>query len=142
MNILDECWEWKGTLTPLGYGQKSIGDRHFATHRLSWAWANDRWSEKGPPKGLCVLHRCDNPACCNPRHLFLGTKKDNSQDMVRKGRNRCQRGEKVALSKLTEEKIRLIRASRKSNRQLAEEFGVCHPNISRIRSRKMWKHVL
>lgn len=77
------CWLWTGCVTPKGYGyvgpKVSSGSR-FA-HRISWEAAN------GPvPDGMFVLHRCDNPPCVNPAHLFLGTARDNTEDMVRKGR--------------------------------------------------------
>lgn len=82
-----ECWLWKGPLSVLGYGRLVVpgghrGDPKVYAHRLSWEVAN------GPiPKGMCVLHRCDNPPCIRPSHLFLGTRADNSADMVAKGRS-------------------------------------------------------
>lgn len=78
---MDGCIEWKGARNPQGYGQKCIKGKRYRTHRLAWEWAN------GPiPEGLFVLHKCDNPPCCNPDHLFLGTQTDNMQDMLAKGR--------------------------------------------------------
>jgi len=83
----ENCWLWMGARTKLGYGQRGgrkTGRRY--THRLSWEM------RFGPiPEGLCVLHHCDNPPCVNPDHLFLGTKKDNTQDMIAKGRGRGPR---------------------------------------------------
>jgi hypothetical protein len=74
------CWEFTGTKTPKGYGRISFNGVHEYTHRVSWILHN------GPiPKGLVILHSCDNPPCCNPEHLSVGTHKDNSRDMVRKG---------------------------------------------------------
>lgn len=75
------CAEWTGATNSEGYGQKKHGDKLTYVHILAWEMAN------GPvPKGLCVLHRCDNPPCYNVDHLFLGTKADNTADMISKGR--------------------------------------------------------
>ena len=79
----DACWMWTGALAGRGYGKlRDVGVRRLLyAHRVSWEVTN------GPvPDGFCVLHQCDNPACVNPSHLWVGTKKDNTQDMVRKGR--------------------------------------------------------
>lgn len=88
----DECWPWLGRArTSFGYGAFAIGrDRANRAHRIAWELTN------GPvPVGLSALHRCDNPPCCNPAHLFLGTQADNIADMVAKGRHR-PRGKAVA----------------------------------------------
>ena len=79
----DDCWEWHGTLRADGYGQIRIGASNVLAHRLAWQLA------VGPiPDDLCVLHRCDNPPCVNPDHLWLGTHADNMHDMFAKGRER------------------------------------------------------
>src|SRR3989304_6891698 len=78
----DECWEWRRSKTPLGYGMLNIRGHTIYAHRISYIMT------KSPiPDGLCVLHMCDNPGCINPFHLFLGTKKDNTRDMIVKGRH-------------------------------------------------------
>lgn len=89
MNLLDECWEWNGLCNQDGYGQKKINGTSWQTHRLAFAWATGNWTDNGPkiPDGMLVLHRCDNPPCCNPSHLFLGTHADNVRDAVSKGRH-------------------------------------------------------
>jgi hypothetical protein len=79
---MDDCIEWKGARTRDGYGEKWWKGGKKRTHRIAYEWAY------GPiPEGLCVLHKCDNPPCCNPSHLFLGTNHDNQQDSLRKGRH-------------------------------------------------------
>lgn len=80
----DDCWTFEKT-TPTGYGQLAIGGKHYAAHRLAYE------AHRGPiPAGAYVCHTCDNPSCVNPLHLFVGTAKDNNDDMMRKGRNRNQ----------------------------------------------------
>src|SRR4051794_28758206 len=76
------CIEWPGGFDGRGYGRAQVGKQRRRAHRVVWERA------VGPiPKGLCVLHRCDNPPCINPHHLWLGTKRDNTRDMMAKGRN-------------------------------------------------------
>ena len=83
LDMSGDCWEFQGCRTDFGHGQISADRKNIRlrAHRVAW----EIW--KGPiPEGLCVLHKCDNPPCCNPEHLFLGTKKDNTRDMISKGR--------------------------------------------------------
>lgn len=91
------------------------------------------------PEGLIVRHKCDNRKCINPEHLEIGTHKDNSSDMVRRGRS--AKGEKVGNSKYSEEIIRYIRESPKSNAELSRELSITDGYISAIRSRKTWKYI-
>jgi hypothetical protein len=80
--MFNECIEWRGARTNEGYGRKWKNGKVRYTHRLAYAWAN------GPiPDGMWVLHKCDNPPCCNPEHLFLGTNQDNLLDCISKGRH-------------------------------------------------------
>jgi hypothetical protein len=81
----DDCWPWTAATTPKGYGRWTYREGgkncHTTAHRKAWELAN------GPiPAGFQVLHRCDNPPCCNPAHLWLGTHRDNMADKVAKGR--------------------------------------------------------
>jgi len=78
----EECWEWKSSLDGKKYGQFAINQKQYRSHRISWELTCGKI-----PNGLCVLHKCDNSKCVNPSHLFLGTQKDNIQDMARKGRH-------------------------------------------------------
>lgn len=84
----DGCWEWQGARTPKGYGLIRLDGGLVYAHRVSWLLA------KGDPGELHVLHHCDNPCCVRPDHLFTGTRADNMQDMVRKGRwgNQTRKG--------------------------------------------------
>jgi HNH endonuclease len=91
---------------------------------------------------MFVCHRCDNPPCCNPSHLFLGSPKDNLDDMYRKGRQRNLVGEQRAFAKLTQTQVLEIRAryaSGEKQRDLASEFNVRQPRISKIVTRKAWR---
>lgn len=129
----DKCWPWLKFLDKMGYGQCSINGTCFYSHRVSFTLVN------GPiPDGLCVLHKCDNPKCNNPGHLFLGTRTDNSKDKMAKGRHRCGR-------KLNVEKVLKIRESYSrggvTQDGLAAEHGVCQAVIWKIVRRKSWIHV-
>src|SRR3954467_3950831 len=89
VNQQTRCWEWTSTKIKYGYGRMNIGGRKFKwilAHRLSWEL---HFGEI--PDGTLVCHRCDNPCCVNPNHLFLGTHMDNCQDKIRKGRARYSR---------------------------------------------------
>lgn len=133
----DGCWIWRACLNNMGYGQvRARGIAHLA-HRVSWELANG-----SIPDGLLVLHRCDNPPCVNPKHLSLGTARDNSDDRETKGRGRPPRGERCARAVLTIEKVRAIRARAAEDRGvLAAEFGVGRRTINQIIARVRWAHV-
>ena len=134
------CWLWVGSRDQDGYGHWWDGRVASRAHRAMWAVLN------GPiPIGLCVLHRCDNPPCVNPGHLFLGTRRENSQDMVRKCRSRGPhlKGEAQAGAKLTDAVVLSIRRRyrRGNGLALAAEYGVSQSLISLIILRKAWKHL-
>lgn len=80
MKVVGPCVNWHGYLNPKGYGQVRVNGRTWLVHRYAWSL------QHGDPGDLCVLHACDNPACFNVEHLFLGTKGDNNKDMAAKGR--------------------------------------------------------
>lgn len=132
------CIEFLGHITDRGYGQINLGNnvRQLA-HRTSY-----RLFVGEVPKGLRVLHRCDNPICVHPAHLFVGTAKDNSQDMVRKGRSAF--GERSAAAKLTDRKVFAIRRhldAGMSQAELGRRFGVSNTSIKHIAHRDTWRHV-
>ena len=143
------CWWWEGTKNNMGYGTfMRVSPKKELAHRVSWMIANG-----AIPDGARVLHNCpegDNPACVNPDHLYLGTMKDNTQDMMKKGRNRyvAHHGEENGFSKLDANVVREIRERWEAGpkgealqMKLAAEFGVCFSNVGHIVSRRTWKHV-
>ena len=134
----DGCWTWKASRSDTGYG--CFYDRRaYHAHRYSWILAN------GPiPDGMLVLHSCDNRACVRPDHLSIGTHRDNTADMLSKGRELIPdvRGERHGESKLTEDAVREIRASSRTGRELADKFGVSESAVSLVRRGKSWTHVL
>lgn len=133
----DDCWEWSGYKT-YGYGMLRIGrHRHIRAHRLSWILHFGNI-----PQGLDVCHKCDNRKCVNPNHLFVGTRKDNMQDAINKGR--FIHGEKCCGAKLTDEKVREMRRLRligQSYRSLALKYGVSRQTATDAIVGVAWKHV-
>lgn len=166
----DGCWVWIGTRNDRGYGiitQGGKGTPDLRAHRLSWEIANGR----SIPAGMNVLHRCDNPPCVRPDHLFVGDQRANVDDMIAKGRHsrgvghsarcvtgddhwtrldpeRCRalakRGEQVGNAKLTADvvvRIRRLLIDGKQQKQIAAELGVSKSLISLVALRKIWRHV-
>ena len=137
------CWVWMGGTDTFGYGNPSIDLKKRSAHRLSYAEFNGKI-----PDGMCVLHRCDVPACINPNHLFLGTHQDNMKDMALKGRARGggsyedRNGESNPNSKLTASEALEIKHSRLTQKQLSEKYGVAAGTISGIKTGKRWGSVL
>lgn len=133
-----DCWIWQGSKVGMGYGKTSWKSKCMRAHRLAWELVN------GPiPNGLFVCHRCDNPACIRPDHLFLGTPTQNVRDMVKKARH--SHGEASAKAKLTENDVREIRRRYQPRKvslsQLADEYGVDTALVHRIVQNKIWTHV-
>jgi hypothetical protein len=131
----DRCWEWQRGLSN-GYGKMWRDGGMQFTHRLSYE------SVHGPiPVGMEICHSCDNPKCCRPCHLFLGTRLDNMRDAARKGRT--NQGTRNPFAKLTEADVLEIRrlAGTKSQLQLGKQFGVTDSIICEIVNFKIWKHL-
>jgi hypothetical protein len=132
------CWIWRGP-TIRGYGVLTIGSRTNGTRRNEYAHRVAWEIYRGPiPAGLFVLHRCDNPACSNPAHLFLGSHDDNMADRSRKGR--AMRGSAHVAAKLTERDVLAVRASDETATALADRYGVTVGAISKITTGRTWRH--
>lgn len=158
-----ECWPFLGKLSPSGYGIftcTTLGERR--AHRVAYIL-----SKGNIPEGLCVCHSCDNRPCCNPSHLWTGTRKENMEDAVKKGRTAkgeknwhfgkrgplspnygkphpC-RGEKHNIVTLTEQKVREIRvrfSNGETQTALGIEFGVTQGAIHHLIKRHTWRHVV
>lgn len=129
----DDCWNWLKYRTKAGYGTINCAGISLLVSRVSYEIYVD-----DIPDGLFVCHDCDNPACVNPNHLWVGTSKDNTDDMVAKKRH--------GFCKLTVAKVREIRRLYKqgghTNRSLALDFGVCQTTIYNAITGKWWSHVV
>ena len=134
------CWLWTGSKDKRwGYGFVNRNGQTRGAHRWSWELVN------GPiPKGMIIMHKCDNPGCVNPDHLALGTHQDNVDDMIRKGRAKHYNnrfGVNHPQAKLNEDAVRDIRSSKLSLSKMGAKYGVCIQTISRVRLNMIWKHV-
>lgn len=150
---VDACWPWTGGCNRDGYGVTRWTERRKAhTHRIAYELTHGQITP-----GLEILHRCDNPPCCNPAHLFEGTQAENVTDMMQKGRGNkshgddhwtrkypqhVKRGEASPVAKLTWEQVREIRAryipNVVSSTQLGREYGTTHRSVLLIVHNKIW----
>lgn len=136
------CWEWLGSKNKNGYGTMKIDSKMYFSHRLSY----EIYNNTKIPDGMLVCHKCDNPSCVNPEHLFIGTHKDNFDDMCNKGRQKIiapppKRGEDSPNSKINEETVRSIRGYEGTFADNARKHGISKSQIVRIVKRESWKHV-
>ena len=138
----EACWPWLAYRTRDGYGQFTLRRRQFYAHRYAWEIARG-----SIPKGLAVLHRCDNPPCCNPKHLFLGSQADNALDMFQKRRGKVPEtrdGEANNKAKLTRDQVLRIRKLHQAGTvtftELARSFSVHRSTVAGIVHRRLWKH--
>ena len=136
------CWLWTAYKDKNGYGIMNMKSKNRKVHRVVWVINNG-----DIPEGFFVCHKCDNPSCINPDHLFLGTPNDNVQDMMNKGRYKCggkpHYGEKNGMSKLNEKDVLEIRGLRnkKTHKALSKQYNVSVSCIQNIMLRKSWKHI-
>lgn len=137
----DDCWEWQFCLDRGGYGIMVVSGLRVRAHRISWVIAH------GPiPDGLVICHHCDNRACVNPAHLFIGTLADNNADMYAKGRENIVKiiGERNGSAKLTADDVRAIRDAVRQGvigSVLADRYGLNRKTIYRIVHRRSWAHL-
>lgn len=132
------CWNWTASRGNTGYGKFELNGKTIAAHRASY----EIFCEP-IPSGMYVCHTCDNRACINPRHLFLGTQADNMRDKVRKGRHVTRRGNATGTAKLTEADVIEIRSLMAvPNPEIARRFGVDVSSICLIKNGKRWAHLL
>lgn len=145
----NECWEWTRTLSNKGYGRFWINNKHVLAHRYAYEQTNGHI-----PNGMEVCHKCDNPKCVNPAHLFLGTHTDNMRDAKAKGRTAVpspmgrfapRRGADNPATKLSGQAVKEIRDAyaegRGSYMALAQRYGVCGSTIANIIKGRTWRHL-
>lgn len=140
-NYVTWCWEWQKTRNSSGYGVMFYRGGMRLAHRVSFELFNGKTLGS-----LCALHRCDNPCCVNPFHLFSGTRADNRQDMIDKGRPvPAGRGERARTAKLKPADIPHIKELRSTGmtfRAIAARFGLSsHFTVMKICQGKAWKHL-
>jgi hypothetical protein len=138
VNKTDSCWLWTGYKDKAGYARFKNNYKVVKAHRFSWFLAGNTI-----PEGHLIRHKCRNRHCVNPEHLETGTQAENMADRVRDGTATYPQGESHGRSKLTEEQVRAIRGNpdNKTGVELSKEYGVAVQAISRIISRRTWKHI-
>lgn len=136
----DACWPWQASTWKKGYGRFYVNSRLvLPAHR-----AQMMLLVGAIPADIEVCHTCDNPVCVNPKHLFLGTTKDNAADKVAKGRAASAPGEKNHFAKLSPENVIFIRSKQRSSREfgdLSRQFGVSEGAIRFAYSGETWRHL-
>lgn len=128
------CWPWIGRRDVRGYGLLEIDGVQLLAHRFAWE------ASRGPiPAGQFACHHCDNRACVNPDHLFIGSHRDNNRDAVRKGRKRAW-----GVQKLNAAQVLAIRSRSHDGelpRSIANDYGICADHVTRIVKGLRWGHL-
>lgn len=139
-NSIKDCWNWTGAKKPTGYGNVRVDKKYMLAHRVAFQISNGEI-----PSGYIVCHICDNPSCCNPSHLMLGTIKSNAADMVLKNRHAkkkvSNRGERNCNSKLNNEQVREIKkmlSEKIYQHEIAKKFNVSQSTIHSINVGNTW----
>lgn len=140
------CWEWTGSLTPPGYGQVYFNGKNYRAHRLAYFAFNGEFD-----KSLFVCHKCDNPKCVNPKHLFLGTCKDNTHDSINKGRfyQKYEKGNKPANRLISDALAKTIKNCLKPRsgygrftlKQIADIYEVPHQLVKDIKAGRSYINI-
>ncbi len=140
------CFEWRGACNEHGYGVLGRGRRgqgNIKAHRLAY----ELFHAVELSSSICVCHRCDNPRCVNPQHLFLGTQQENLSDMFQKGRNASppllsgDRNPKAKLDDASVHRVFALRARGFTTYRIADDLGVSRPAICSVLKKKTWRHV-
>lgn len=153
IKAISDCWEWRGARNKDGYGKVSVGMKDWRTHRLAFILAGNDLAE-----GELVLHQCDNPPCCNPRHLFKGSQLVNRRDCVAKKRTatgdkngsrvhpeKVAHGDNHGLAVMTSEKVKALREMYDGGdhtiRKLSVYFRISNATVRQVTTRKTWRHI-
>jgi hypothetical protein len=139
--ITPGCWIWTAYKNPLGYGRFNNKGKMTLAHRYSYETYVGPIPEADGYHGMTVCHKCDNPACVNPDHLFLGTHQENMRDMAKKQRSAETRGEANGMAKLTEQDIVNIRNDQRSQRTIGKDYGIDQKTVWDIKHNRIWRHV-
>lgn len=156
LKMQNGCWEWQAGKDQKGYGVITVDGKLIKAHRLSWILHHGPIPKHDSYHGVMVCHHCDNHACVNPDHLFLGLARDNNEDKMKKGRHSCgagdhhrsvtrpdtiMRGDRHTQAKITDVIARLIKYGTETGRELAKHFGIKESTVSNIRTGKTWRHI-
>lgn len=136
LNPVNGCWEWTRRLDHKGYAHAKVWGKPVGAHRVSYAFFVEPI-----PAGMNICHKCDNPKCVNPHHLFMGTTQDNVTDKMRKGRFVTTPGEKNGYAKLTEDQVLAILADKRPQHVIGKDYGISQSNVSIIKRGKTWAHL-
>lgn len=142
-NTANGCWFWTGVKNTAGYGGLQVNGKRALAHRISYIIHHGAIPEADGFHGNVVCHRCDNPSCVNPEHLFLGSQYANMADRDAKGRRVAPAGESHGMVQLNERDVLSIRdlAGRYSQKELAKMFSISNSMVSLIVNRKNWTHI-